>query len=101
MVGENAMLVFDDTKPWNEKLAFYPHSVKHFDGIPSLKKADVEYIEVEESEPLKNECLHFIDIVNNDILPLTDGEEGMRVLKVLSAASLSEKEAKTIILEAE
>lgn len=98
VVAEDAMIVFDDTKQWNEKLAFYPHSVQKFDSIPILKKADVEYIIVEESEPLKNECQHFIDVINDDILPLTDGEEGLRVLKVLSAASLSEKEAKTIAL---
>lgn len=99
VVAKDAMIVFDDTKPWNEKLAFYPHSVEKFDGIPLLKKADVEYIKVEESEPLKNECQHFIDVINDDILPLTDGEEGLRVLKVLSAISLSEKEAKTITLD--
>ena len=67
--------------------------------MPVLQKADVEYLKVDESEPLKNECQHFIDIINEDILPITDGFEGLKVLKVLSAASLSEKETKTIRLE--
>jgi UDP-2-acetamido-3-amino-2,3-dideoxy-glucuronate N-acetyltransferase len=43
-----------------------------------------------EEEPLKNECQHFIDVVEKDIRPLTDGAEGLRVLKVLSAASRSQ-----------
>jgi UDP-2-acetamido-3-amino-2,3-dideoxy-glucuronate N-acetyltransferase len=99
VVGKDAMIIFDDTKSWNEKLAFYPHSVSYTDGMPVLQKADVEYLKVDESEPLKNECQHFIDIINEDILPITDGFEGLKVLKVLSAASLSEKETKTIGLE--
>jgi UDP-2-acetamido-3-amino-2,3-dideoxy-glucuronate N-acetyltransferase len=87
VVGENAMAVFDDTKPWNEKLALYHHSVKSSGGIPTLEKAEVEYLEVSQSEPLKNECQHFIDVVSGNILPLTNGDEGLRVLNVLELAS--------------
>ena len=57
--------------------------------IPVLEKADVEYINVQESEPLRNECQHFVDVVLGKLEPLTDGSEGLRVLNVLSAASLS------------
>lgn len=89
IVGGDAMAVFDDTKPCNEKLALYRHSVTSHGGLPHLEKAAVEYLEVAQSEPLKNECQHFLDVVNENIVPLTDGYEGMSVLKVLSAASLS------------
>ena len=83
------MLVFDDTKPWNEKLALYPYEVVSSKGIINLKKSDVKYLEVPEEEPLKNECQHFIDVVEKDIKPMIDGAEGLRVVKVLSAASKS------------
>lgn len=89
VVGKNSMIVFDDTKPWNEKLALYPHEVRVTDGLPFLEKADVKYIKVPQSEPLRNECQHFLDVVSGKTAPLTDGYEGLSVLKVLSAASLS------------
>ena len=82
---------FDDTKPWNEKLTVYRHIVHSTDGLP-LKKAKVEYLGVPQSEHLKNECQHFINVISENAVPLTDGDEGLRVLKVLSAASFrSEK----------
>ena len=87
--GKSAMLVFDDTKPWNEKLALYPYEVVSSKGIINLKKSDVKYLEVPEEEPLKNECQHFIDVVEKDIKTMIDGAEGLRVVKVLSAASKS------------
>ena len=87
--GKSAMLVFDDTKPWNEKLALYPYEVVSSKGIINLRKSDVKYLEVPEEEPLKNECRDFIDVVEKNIKPMTDGAEGLRVIKVLSAASKS------------
>tara|TARA_B110000008_G_scaffold264777_1_gene289343 strand:- start:418 stop:1404 length:987 start_codon:yes stop_codon:yes gene_type:complete len=98
VVGEDAMAVFDDTKPWNEKLALYRHGVKSSGGLPSLEKAEVEYIEVSQSEPLRNECQHFLDVVSGDTVLLTDGYEGLSVLKVLSAASLSESKNEAVRL---
>jgi len=91
VIGDLAMAVFDDTKPWNEKLAIYRHSVDLSNGVlPDLTKSEAEYPSVASSEPLRNECQHFIDVVNSDVTPRTDGAEGMRVLKVLSASTLSQ-----------
>ena len=41
----------------------------------SLRKADVEYVEVTMAEPLRRECEHFADVVTGKALPLTDGIE--------------------------
>ena len=90
VVGQGGMAVFDDTKPWGEKLALYRHVVETTGGLPSLEKAEVEYLEIPQSEPLRNECQHFLNVVSENFAPLTDGDEGLGVLKVLSAASLSE-----------
>ena len=70
----------------------YRHSIDLAGEAPNLGKADVEYIDVAQSEPLRNECLHFIDVVNGYLMPLTDGDEGFRVLNVLTAATLSQNE---------
>lgn len=90
IVGQSAMLVFDDTKPWHEKLALYPYEVMSSKNLINLQNSNVQYIKVLEEEPLKKECQHFLDVVEKDIRPLTDGAEGLRVLKVLSAASRSQ-----------
>ena len=87
VIGNFAMLVFDDIKPWNEKLALYKYESVSSHGTIDLDRSDVEYVNVIEEEPLKIECEHFIDVIEKNIQPLTDGVEGLRVLKVLTAAS--------------
>jgi UDP-2-acetamido-3-amino-2,3-dideoxy-glucuronate N-acetyltransferase len=67
----------------------YKHSIKINNQIPNLEKGEVEYVEIEHSEPLKRECQHFVDVVNSNKTPLTNGNEGLRVLNVLTAATLS------------
>jgi UDP-2-acetamido-3-amino-2,3-dideoxy-glucuronate N-acetyltransferase len=99
VVGKNAMAVFDDTKPWGEKLALYRHVVRSSESLPSLEKAEVEYVEVSQSEPLRNECQHFVDVVSGDVTPLTNGKEGLGVLNVLSAASLSQSKNQAVRIE--
>ena len=90
IVGQSAMLVFDDTKPWHEKLALYPYEVMSSKNLVNLQNSNLQYIKVLEEEPLKKECQHFLDVVEKDIKPQTDGSEGLSVLKVLSAASRSQ-----------
>jgi UDP-2-acetamido-3-amino-2,3-dideoxy-glucuronate N-acetyltransferase len=99
VIGKSAMAVFDDTQPWGQKLALYRHNIDLTGKAPSLEKSDVEYIDVAQSEPLKNECQHFIDAVNGRLTPLTNGDEGLRVLNVLSAATLSQNENNVLRLE--
>lgn len=84
VVCENGMLVFDDTLDWNNKLAEYDHHVEWQDEIPMVEKAKPQYLPLIESEPLADECLHFVDCINNVIQPRTNGEEALAVLKVLN-----------------
>ena len=99
VIGESAMAVFDDTKPWEQKLALCHHNIDLTGVVPNLSKSDVQYVDVAQSEPLKNECQHFIDVVNGSLWPLTDGDEGLRVLNVLSAATLSQNENNAVRME--
>ncbi|WP_421903772.1 Gfo/Idh/MocA family oxidoreductase [Maridesulfovibrio sp.] len=89
VVGEGKMAVFDDTQPWEEKLLLYPHKVEWENNVPVLNKADAERVEVLQDEPLFLECKHFLDCIESSVLPRTDAEEGLRVLKVLNAAQES------------
>jgi UDP-2-acetamido-3-amino-2,3-dideoxy-glucuronate N-acetyltransferase len=60
VVGDKQMVVFDDTAPWPEKLCLYPHSVQWSGNIPVADRAQAIPVELEEDEPLKAECLHFL-----------------------------------------
>ncbi|OGP56755.1 MAG: oxidoreductase [Deltaproteobacteria bacterium RBG_13_49_15] len=89
VVGDRKMAVFDDTQPWEDKLHLFAHEIKWQNNIPVPTKADPERVEIPREEPLRSECRHFLDCIEKDILPITDGEEGLRVLRVLNAAQSS------------
>lgn len=78
VIGKTAMLVFDDTKPWNEKLAIQRYQTEMTQGSIILKKRDLEFIKVIEEEPLKNECQHFVSVVAGNTKSQTNGAEGLR-----------------------
>ena len=89
VVGDKKMAVFDDTQAWEDKLLLYPHQISWENNAPVPVKGTPERVEVLHNEPLKLECRHFIDCINTGKLPMTDGAEGLRVLKVLNAAQQS------------
>ncbi|NJB68963.1 UDP-2-acetamido-3-amino-2,3-dideoxy-glucuronate N-acetyltransferase [Desulfobaculum xiamenense] len=89
VVGERAMAVFDDTRPWSEKLALYPHRIDWEGHMPVPTRAEPVYEPVAEAEPLRRECLHFLDCIAQGARPRTDGDEGVRVLRVLNEAQRS------------
>ena len=89
VVGESGMAVFDDGLDWSEKLKIYPHQVDWVDGFPQPKKAEFQVLKIKVQEPLKAECQHFLNCIQNGGKPLTDGEEGVNVLKVLDASQKS------------
>lgn len=88
VIGKSGILIFDDTKNWSEKLALHTYEIDHLKEL-NLKKTAAEYIKVAEEEPLKNECQHFTNVVEDNLRPFTDAFEGLKVLKVLIAASLA------------
>ena len=87
VVGSEKMAVFDDTAA--NKLVLYPHRVEWKDRIPTALKAEAEPVALDNSEPLRNECQHFLDCLISRRSPLTDGREGLRVLRVLDACQAS------------
>jgi UDP-2-acetamido-3-amino-2,3-dideoxy-glucuronate N-acetyltransferase len=87
VVGSDKMAVFDDTA--EHKLVLYPHKVEWKNRVPTAVKANAEVVELENREPLKAECQHFLDCVQSHTVPLTDGREGLRVLEVLDACQRS------------
>ena len=82
VVGDRKMAVFDDMEK-KDKLLLYPHSIHWKGQVPVANRADAQPVELEKSEPLRDECAHFLECMRTRRRPRTDGEEGMRVLSVL------------------
>ena len=96
VVGKEKMAVFDDTRS-AEKIWIYDKGVETkqdystYGEYLSLRFGDILIPKIESTEPLKVECQHFIDCIQNRKPPRSDGRDGLRVLKVLDAAQRSLK----------
>lgn len=89
VIGDKKMAIFNDVNSFGEKLRVYPQTVE-FDGtLPVLKKEDAEFIVHPDTEPLREECAHFLECIKTRENPLTDAQSGIEVLKVLHASQTS------------
>lgn len=87
VIGEKGIAVFDDRKPSAEKLTISRDCFEWKEDQPHANDGFETYsILFPESEPLKNECSHFLTCIQKEKEPLTSGEEGLRVTEVLEAA---------------
>lgn len=91
IVGDKQMAVFDDTEP-EKKLVVYPHRVDWIDRLPVAHRSEGQVIALPAEEPLLNECKHFLECVSTRRTPRTDGQNGVRVLRVLNASEQSLKQ---------
>ncbi len=94
VVGSQQMAVFDDVEP-TEKLRIYDKGV---DRVPeyssygdalTLRFGDIYAPNIEMREPLRLECQHFLDCVEKRQQPLSDGQNGLQVLRILDALQRS------------
>lgn len=82
VVGSKSMAVFDDMA--EQQLVLYPHEIEWKEGkIPVAQKAPGQPVPFEKAEPLRVELEHYLDCVRTRTQPLTDGVEGVHVLKIL------------------
>ena len=88
VVGSKKMAVFDDVRT-SGKLMIYDQGVEIVDGEPVTRKNEGIPEELKSDEPLRRQCIQFIDSIRSRRPPLTDGESGIRVLRVLDAAEKS------------
>ena len=92
IVGSKRMAVFDDLEP-NEKLKVYDKGAEistdydTFAEYVGLRFGDITVPYIRVGEPLRIECEHFLRCVRERTQPLSDGQDGLRVVKVLQAAS--------------
>jgi len=88
IVGSKRMIVYDDVSQLEK--------IRIFDA-----RVDVPYIKQE--EPLKTECQHFLDCIRSGTDPMSSGEQGLRLVRILESASVSLKNggAPVSLMEAE
>ncbi len=97
IVGTRKMIIYDDIEPM-EKIRIYDARVDtppHYDNFGEFQYAyhygDSYIPRIEQAEPLRQMCQHFLDSITNGTPPLTCGERGLEVVRILEACSESLK----------
>lgn len=96
IVGSKKMVVYNDIEA-QEKLRIYdkgvdspPKGTAQLEELSfSYRYGDITIPNIKLSEPLRQECMHFVECVQKKKVPNTCGEEGYRVVRILEAAQRS------------
>lgn len=96
VVGSDKRIVFNDlgvpeqVRVFEKGLAPAPEEAANFGEYHfQIRDGAIVSPRVEMSEPLKNQCMHFVDCVINGTRPITGGIEGRDVVAVLEAIDRS------------
>lgn len=85
VIAEKGMVVFNDTLAGPEKVLLYRHAVGIENDVPTVSRAQAEAVSYTDDEPLKLECITFLDTAERGVRSMSSGAEGVRVLKILDA----------------
>ena len=95
VIGSRKVIVFDDTesvekvKVFNEGYDTRVNTDNFGEFQLTYTRGDIYSPRLDNHEPLRIECEHFIESVSNRTRPKTDGQDGLRVVKVLELAEKS------------
>jgi predicted dehydrogenase len=103
VVGSKKMLVYDDVSSL-EKIRVYDKGVTvppHYDSFGEFKLSyrygDMLVPRLDEAEPLKVECRHFLDCIEQHRRPRSSAEDGLNVVRALEAASASLRDSGRLV----
>jgi len=95
IVGSRKMLVYDDIES-QEKIKIFDKGVEvppYYDTFAefqlSYRYGDIYSPRIEDYEPLKRECEHYLTCIRKGMPPRSDGYSGLRVVSILEAANKS------------
>ena len=98
MAGSKKMVVFNDIEP-SEKVKIYDSGVtlnnnpdSTYQMLIGYRVGDMWAPQYNRAEALRTEAFHFINCIEGKERPLSDGEMGLRVVKILEGATISMKE---------
>lgn len=83
VVGDRGSIVFDDTKDWDQKLMLSTYELKKSGAVLMASPTSDSSIQFSKTEPLKEECGHFIQCMKTGQEPRTGVAEALRVMQVL------------------
>ena len=93
--GSEKMILYDDLEP-SEKLKVYDKGIDVTPGLEDVYKMLVSYRlgdmwapQLDNTEALQTEALHFIDCIEHNKQPETDGPAGLRMVNMIEAAETS------------
>jgi predicted dehydrogenase len=93
--GSQRMIVYDDLEP-SEKVKVYDRGVTVNNGSDAISQMLIDYRtgdmwapQLSTTEPLKAEVAHFLECVRSGTRPITGGEAGLRIVRLLEAACSS------------
>jgi predicted dehydrogenase len=96
--GSQKMIVFDDLDP-SEKVKVYDKGItvnnsteSDYQRLIGYRAGDMWAPHLEVTEALRTEALHFIRCIQHGDRPITDGSSGLRVVRILEAATQSMKQ---------
>jgi len=97
--GSRKMIVYDDIEP-SEKVKVYDRGISVSDQsaegvykmLVSYRTGDMWAPRLDLTEALQLEIAHFLDSIRTGTPPTTDGQAGLRVVRIMEAASLSMRE---------
>jgi len=97
IAGSNKMIVYDDLES-AESVKIYDRGITR-DGKVSLsstmgyqyRTGDILVPAIEIKEALHTAAKHFVDCIQNNTDPITNGEEGLKIVNILEAVDLSAK----------
>src|SRR5262244_3382705 len=96
--GSEKMILYDDLEP-SEKLKVYdkgidvtPEPEDVYKMLVSYRLGDMWAPQLNNTEALQTEALHFIDCIEHNKQPQTDGPSGLRMVKMIEAAEKSLRE---------
>lgn len=95
IVGTRRMIVYDDLQT-HGKIRVYdvrverpPHYNTFAEFHYSYHYGDSYIPHIQQEEPLKVECQHFLDCISNGTRTMSGGQEGLELVRILEAASAS------------
>lgn len=93
--GSQRMIVFDDLEP-SEKIKIYDkgitvngNSESVYQMLIGYRAGDMWAPKLDMTEALRTEGLHFLNCIQTGDRPITDGQAGLRVVRILEAATES------------
>lgn len=93
--GAQQMIVYDDLEP-SEKIKVYDKGITlnngaegKYDLLVGYRAGDMWAPQLDSTEALRLEANHFVDCIEHEKQPVTDGKVGLRVVRILEAATHS------------